>query len=147
MSMIIQNSFTIKTPGRGTTEISAKIDQLVRQSGVSTGVCHVFLQHTSASLILCENADAAVRGDLETFLSRLVRDGDSSFRHDTEGDDDMPAHIRSVLTGNSLTLPVGHGRLALGTWQGIYLYEHRTSPHERRVMITIMGDGVRPGSE
>jgi len=142
--MITQSGFTVPTPGRGTTEISATIEQLVRQSGVAMGVCHVFLQHTSASLLLCENADAAVRGDLETFLSRLVRDGDPCFRHDTEGEDDMPAHVRSILTGNSLTLPISHGRLALGTWQGIYLYEHRTAPHERRVMITIMGDGARP---
>ena len=138
--MIYQNSFTVRMTGRGTTEITGRIEQLVRQSGLRTGMCHVFLQHTSASLVLCENADPAVRGDLETFLARLVRDGDSIFRHDTEGDDDMPAHIRSILTDSSLNLPISNGSLALGTWQGVYLYEHRTSPHERTILITVFGE-------
>ena len=138
--MIYQNSFTMRTTGRGTTEITGRIEQMVRQSGIATGLCNVFIQHTSASLVLCENADPAVRSDLETFLARLVRDGDPIFRHDTEGRDDMPAHIRSILTDSSLNLPISNGRLALGTWQGIYLYEHRTSPHDRHVLVTVFGE-------
>ena len=138
--MIVQNSFAVRTTGRGTTEITGRLEQLVRQSGVQTGLCHVFLQHTSASLVLCENADPAVRSDLETFLARLVRDGDPIFRHDTEGRDDMPAHIRSILTDGSLSLPISNARLALGTWQGIYLYEHRTSPHDRQLLVTVFGE-------
>ena len=138
--MIYQNSFTVRTIGRGTTDITGRIEQIARQSGIRTGLCHVFLQHTSAALVLCENADPAVRSDLETFLSRLVRDGDPIFRHDTEGDDDMPAHIRSILTDSSLNLPISNGSLALGTWQGVYLYEHRTSPHERTILITVFGE-------
>ena len=138
--MIIQNSFTVRTSGRGTTDITGRIEQIVGQSIVHTGLCHVFIQHTSASLVLCENADPAVRSDLESFLDRLVRDGDPIFRHDTEGRDDMPAHIRSILTDSSLSLPVSNARLALGTWQGVYLYEHRTSPHERLVLVTVFGE-------
>jgi len=138
--MIYQNSFTVRTSGRGTTEITGRIEQLVRQSGLRTGMCHVFLQHTSAALVLCENADPTVRSDLETFLSRLVRDGDPIYRHDTEGDDDMPAHIRSILTDSCLNLPISNRSLALGTWQGVYLYEHRTSPHERMILVTVFGE-------
>ena len=138
--MIYQNRFTMRTTGRGTTEITGRIEQMVRQSGIATGLCNMFIQHTSASLVLCENADPAVRSDLETFLARLVRDGDPIFRHDTEGRDDMPAHIRSILTDSSLNLPISNGRLALGTWQGIYLYEHRTSPHDRHVLVTVFGE-------
>ena len=138
--MIYQNSFTVRTTGRGTTDITGRIEQIVQQSGIGTGLCHVFIQHTSASLVLCENADPAVRSDLETFLGRLVRDGDPVFRHDTEGRDDMPAHIRSILTDSSLNLPIGNGRLALGTWQGVYLYEHRTSSHDRHILVTVFGE-------
>lgn len=138
--MIYQNRFTVRTSGRGTTDITGRIEQIIQQSGIATGFCHVFIQHTSASLVLCENADPAVRGDLEAFLSRLVRDGDPIFRHDTEGRDDMPAHIRSILTDSSLNLPVSNGSLALGTWQGVYLYEHRTSPHDRRLLVTVFGE-------
>lgn len=138
--MTFQNSFTVRTTGRGTTDITGRIEQIVRQSGLRTGLCHVFIQHTSASLVLCENADPAVRDDLETFLARLIRDGDPIFRHDTEGDDDMPAHIRSILTDSSLNLPISNGCLALGTWQGVYLYEHRTSPHDRLIMATVFGE-------
>ena len=138
--MIVQNSFAVRTTGRGTTEITGRLEQLVRQSGVHTGLCNVFIQHTSASLVLCENADPAVRSDLETFLARLVRDGDPIFRHDTEGRDDMPAHIRSILTDSNLSLPISNSKLALGTWQGIYLYEHRTSPHDRHVLVTLLGE-------
>ena len=138
--MIVQNSFTVRSSGRGTIDITGRIEQIVGQSVVYTGLCHVFLQHTSASLVLCENADPAVRGDLETFLDRLVQDGDPTFRHDTEGRDDMPAHIRSILTDSRLSLPISNGRLALGTWQGVYLYEHRTSPHDRHILVTLLGE-------
>jgi secondary thiamine-phosphate synthase enzyme len=97
----------------------------------------VFLQHTSASLILCENADPDVRRDLETLLSRLAPDGDPAYVHDAEGPDDMASHARSILTSNSLTIPVNGGKLMLGTWQGVYLYEHRTAPHQRSVLVTL----------
>lgn len=138
--MVYQDSFSIRTPGRGTIEITGRISELLRNAGVTSGICNIFIRHTSASLVLCENADPAVRTDLETFMSRLVKDGDSEFIHNTEGPDDMPAHIRSILTESSLTLPVSSGRLALGTWQGIYLYEHRYSSCHRQVMVTIYGD-------
>jgi secondary thiamine-phosphate synthase enzyme len=104
-------------------------------------VCTVFLQHTSASLILCENADPDVRRDLETILARLAPDGDPALRHVTEGADDMAAHARSILTSNSLTLPVADARLLLGTWQGLYLWEHRLAPHSRSLVVTVRGEG------
>lgn len=138
--MIYQETITIITPGRGTTDITPPLERQLKQSGITTGICNIFIQHTSASLILCENADPAVRVDLETFMSRLVKDGDPAFRHDTEGADDMSAHIRSILTDSSLTVPVSYGRFMLGTWQGIYLYEHRHSGLNRRVLITIYGE-------
>ena len=125
--MIYQETMTIITSGRGTTDISPQLERQLKQSGITTGICNIFIQHTSASLILCENADPAVHVDLETFMSSLVKDGNPAFRHDTEGTDDMPAHIRSILTESSLTIPVSHGHFMLGTWQGIYLYEHRHS--------------------
>lgn len=138
--MVYQDTFSIRTPGRGTIEVTGRVTELLRNANITSGICNIFIRHTSASLILCENADPAVRTDLETFLSRLVRDGDPEFIHNTEGPDDMPAHIRSILTENSLTLPVSSGRLALGTWQGIYLYEHRYSSCQRQVLVTIYGD-------
>jgi len=107
---------------------------------VRTGLCHVFLRHTSASLILCENADPAVRRDLEAFMQKYVPDGDPLYEHTAEGPDDMPAHVRSILTQNDVHLPVTDGRCALGTWQGLYLWEHRIAPHERKVVLTIIGD-------
>jgi secondary thiamine-phosphate synthase enzyme len=134
-----QTTLTFRTRGRGTTEITSEVERAVRASGVATGLCSVFLQHTSASLILCENAAPAVRQDLETILSRLAPDGDAVYRHDDEGPDDMAAHARTVLTASSLQIPVTAGRLALGTWQGIYLWEHRRAPHTRRVVVTVMG--------
>ena len=137
--MIEQHSLQVSTPGRSTINITAEIDSLLRGSAISQVLCHVFLHHTSASLIITENADADVRLDLEHYLSRLVRDGDPAYRHDQEGDDDMAAHIRSVLTQTELTLPVSDGRLALGTWQGLYLWEHRYQPHRRRLTITLNG--------
>jgi secondary thiamine-phosphate synthase enzyme len=128
----------ITTPGRGFHEISPDLRQAVAQSGVATGLCHVFLRHTSASLLITENADPDVRRDLEEFVGRLVPDGDPAFAHTMEGPDDMPAHIRSVLTASELTLPVREGRLALGTWQGVYLWEHRFRPHRRRLDVTVI---------
>ena len=131
------NILNIKTKGRGTYEISDKVQQLVSESNVQTGLCHLFLQHTSASLILCENADPTVRVDLEHFMARMAPDGDPVYQHDKEGPDDMPAHIRSILTHNSLTIPVSNGRCLLGTWQGIYLWEHRTAAHNRQLIVTM----------
>ena len=138
--MVAQQTLSFHTRGRGTLDITAEVARLVAASGIRTGVCTVFVQHTSASLILCENADPDVRRDLETILARIAPDGDPAYRHDTEGPDDMAAHARSMLTSSALTLPVGHRRLVLGTWQGIYLFEHRTAPHTRSVVVTVMGD-------
>lgn len=140
--MIAQQSLTVSTRGRGTYGITAEIERVVRASGIRTGLCHCFTQHTSASLILCENADPAVRRDLESFLTRLVPDGDRLFEHADEGPDDMPAHVRAILTKTELTLPIRDGRCALGTWQGVYLYEHRARPHRRQVLLTLMGDSA-----
>lgn len=138
--MIHQTTLEFRTRGRGTTDITAEVQRAVAESGIRQGICNVFLQHTSASLVLCENADPDVRRDLETLLSRLAPDGDPAYVHDTEGPDDMAAHARSILTSNSLTIPVADGRLMLGTWQGLYLYEHRTAPHARSVVVTVMGE-------
>lgn len=138
--MTAQETLIVATRGRGTYDITGEVAAGVQASGIGAGLCHVFVHHTSASLILCENADPTVRRDLEGFLSRLVPDGDRLFEHVAEGPDDMPAHIRSILTSMDMTLPVVGGRCALGTWQGIYLYEHRSGPHRRRVTLTIQGD-------
>ncbi len=138
--MISQQEIRISTRGRGTYELSTAIQQAVRESGVRTGICHVFIRHTSASLMLCENADPAVLRDMETWMSAAVTDGDPAFEHSAEGPDDMPAHVRSVLTQSDLNLPVSNGRCALGTWQGVFLWEHRYRPHDRRVLLTIYGD-------
>jgi secondary thiamine-phosphate synthase enzyme len=137
--MIYQQQFTVETRKRGTYEITDQIQQFVARSGVVRGLCSVFIHHTSASLIVCENADPTVRHDLETYAARLVRDGDASFVHDSEGPDDMSAHIRSILTQSSLTIPVEDGRCDLGTWQGVFVWEHRTSPHRRKVTVTVLG--------
>ncbi len=112
----------------------------MRATGQKTGLAHAFIHHTSASLILCENADPTVRHDLETFMVRLVPDGVAWLEHNDEGPDDMPAHIRTVLTQSSLTIPVTEGRCALGTWQGIYLWEHRHAGHSRRLTVTVQGE-------
>jgi secondary thiamine-phosphate synthase enzyme len=125
------------TRGRGTYEITKSVHSIVRNADIETGSCHLFLQHTSASLILCENADPSVRHDLERFIARLVPDEGQTYLHASEGPDDMPAHLRTILTQVDMTLPVSNGRCALGTWQGIYLYEHRWRPHERRVIVTV----------
>jgi len=136
----MQRRFAVDTRGRGTTDITARVARLVAESGVAQGICHVFVQHTSASLILCENADPTVREDLETLLARIAPDGDPAYRHDTEGPDDMAAHARSVLTSNSITIPVSGSALALGTWQGLYLWEHRRDPHTRHIVVTVVSD-------
>ncbi|MFW6051287.1 MAG: secondary thiamine-phosphate synthase enzyme YjbQ [Myxococcota bacterium] len=125
--------------GRGTTEITDRVQAAVGESGIRDGLCTVFIHHTSASLIVCENADPQVRRDLEAFAERLVPDGDRLFRHTAEGPDDMPSHVRTVLTQTSIGIPVADGRCDLGTWQGIYLWEHRTSPHTRRITVTVVG--------
>ena len=138
--MVHQKTLEFRTRGRGTTDLTAEVARVVTASGIAKGLCTVFLQHTSASLILCENADPDVRRDLETLLARLAPDGDPAYVHDTEGPDDMAAHARSVLTSNSITIPVSEGRLMLGTWQGVYLYEHRHAAHTRSVVITVMGN-------
>ena len=138
--MISQHQLQIETLGRGTYDLSADVQSAVQESGVSNGMCHVFIQHTSASLMLCENADPAVMQDLEAFMSRQVPDGDPIFTHTDEGPDDMPSHVRSILTQSDLNVPIRDGRCALGTWQGIYLWEHRLAPHQRKVLVTIQGE-------
>ena len=135
--MTYQETIQRATRGRGTYEITADVQTVVRAAGIETGLCHVFVQHTSASLIVCENADPTVRNDLERFISRLAPDGDPIYEHTLEGPDDMPAHVRSILTNMDLTVPVSNGRCALGTWQGIYLYEHRHHAQRRRVVVTV----------
>ena len=132
-------TLSIETRGRGTTEITSEVQQAVGASGIAEGLCTVFVHHTSASLIVNENADRDVQRDLEAFLSRLIPDGDPLYIHTMEGPDDMPAHIRSVLTCSELTIPIRAGRLALGTWQGAYLWEHRLRPHRRRLEVTVLG--------
>lgn len=128
------------TPGRSIQEITADVAGVVRESGVRSGLCQLFIHHTSASLIVCENADPAVREDLERFAQRLVSDGDPLFTHRDEGADDMAAHVRTVLTQSSLGVPVAAGRLVLGTWQGIFLWEHRYRAQQRRITITVLGE-------
>ena len=138
--MIAQSEIRVSTRGRGTYDLSRDVQEAVRSSNIRTGLCHVFICHTSASLMLCENADPSVMRDMESFMASQVPDGDPMFTHTAEGDDDMAAHVRSVLTGSDLNLPVRDGRCALGTWQGVYLWEHRYAPHERRVIVTVQGD-------
>ena len=139
--MLTQRELRVDTRGRGTYDLSRDVQAAVRDSGIETGLCHVFIRHTSASLMLCENADPAVMRDLETWMSRQVPDGDPDYTHTAEGPDDMPAHVRSVLTQSGIDIPVSGGQCAFGTWQGIYLWEHRHAPHERKVILTIRGDG------
>jgi len=134
-----QHCFEEKTPGRGLVNITAPIADFVQKSGVLIGMCNVFLHHTSASLIICENSDPDVQRDLNMFFGELVPDGDSRYLHTEEGPDDMPSHVRAVLTANTLSFPITDGKLALGTWQGIYLWEHRLKPYSRKVTVTIQG--------
>ena len=137
--MIEQQTLTIETRGRATLNITAEVERILTQSGIDQGLCHVFIHHTSASLIITEDADPDVRRDLENYIGRLVKDGDPAYLHDQEGADDMAAHIRSVLTQSEITIPIRAGRLALGTWQGLFLWEHRYRAHRRNITITITG--------
>lgn len=134
------HELTVATRGRGFYEITDEVAGLVRAAGWQTGLATLHLQHTSASLLIQENADPEVRRDLERFFSRLSPDGDPLFRHTCEGDDDMPAHVRTALTAVNLSIPIAAGRLALGTWQGIYLWEHRRASHRRRVTLHLLGE-------
>jgi len=134
-----QSILEFSTSGRGTRDITEAVNEAVAQSGVQCGLAHIFVQHTSCSLTITENADPDVRRDLETIMARLAPDADPAYRHDLEGPDDMAAHARSVLTDSSLTVPVGGGQLLLGTWQGIFLWEHRSAAQRRRVVVTIIG--------
>ena len=139
MSEIYQQQFVIQSQERSTIEITDICQSFVRQNDINSGICTLFIQHTSASLIITENADPTVRLDLETILQRLAPDGDPDYQHDYEGDDDMSAHIRCMLTNDSLTIPIRDNRLALGTWQGIFLYEHRYRGHSRKIIATLIG--------
>lgn len=134
-----RETFRVATPGRGTTEITRQLQRAIADSGIRDGLCNVFVHHTSASLIINENADANVHIDLDAFMDRLVPDGDPLYKHTEEGPDDMAAHVRCALTATSLGVPIADGRADLGTWQGVYLWEHRHGPHERRITVTIVG--------
>ena len=134
------DTLTVRTRGRGFYEITRDVQARVRQAEVRTGLCTLHLQHTSASLLIQENADPDVRTDFERFFARLVKDGDPLFVHTAEGDDDMPAHIRTALTVVNLSIPIGEGRLVLGTWQGIYVWEHRAAPHARNIVVHVLGE-------
>ncbi len=137
--MAAQHCLHITTKGRGSVEISAQVASLVRSAAVNCGIAHIFVRHTSCGLAITENADPSVRQDLELLLRRWAPDGDPAYRHDLEGDDDMAAHARSLLTGTSLSVPFADGRLLLGTWQGIYLFEHRAQGHAREIVVTLIG--------
>lgn len=132
-------SFTLRTHGKGTTEITPQVARAVRDSGVSEGIVTVFVRHTSASLVIMENADPSARRDLEEFFERLVPETTPWFTHTYEGPDDMPSHIRMALTRTSETIPIHQGRMTLGTWQGIFLFEHRAAPHTREIVVSVVG--------
>lgn len=134
------HEITIATRGRGFHDFTEAVEELVRNAKLKTGLATLHLQHTSASLLIQENADPEVRRDLERFFSRLAPDGDPLFQHTCEGEDDMPAHIRTALTCVNLCIPIANGALALGAWQGIYLWEHRVEPHRRRVTVHLLGE-------
>lgn len=131
--------FSVRTHGKGTTEITGEVAGIVRASGVRTGTATIFVQHTSASLVIFENADSTARTDLHAFFDRLVPETSSAFVHTAEGADDMPSHLRMVLTRTSEVVPVVDGRLSLGTWQGIFLFEHRRAPHTRTIVVSVLG--------
>ncbi|TWD75581.1 secondary thiamine-phosphate synthase enzyme [Variovorax beijingensis] len=141
IAMLSQTTTTLDfdTDGRGLLEITGAVAQWVERTSFQTGLLTLFIRHTSASLLVQENADPDVQADLDRFLARLVPDGDPLFRHRDEGPDDMPAHVRSALTAVQLSIPVTNGRMALGTWQGIYLWEHRVRPHRRQVVLHLIG--------
>jgi len=136
----LATTIAVDTRGRGLVEITRALERWVGESGIATGLLTLFIRHTSASLVIQENAAAAVRGDLDRFMARLVPDGDAIFRHRDEGDDDMPAHVRSALTPTQLAIPVAEGQLALGTWQGVYVWEHRLRAHRREVALHLLGE-------
>ena len=138
--MVVRDSIRVQTRGRGFESLTEAVRLIVDRAGVREGLCNLFIQHTSASLLICENADPAVQRDLEAFMQRIAPDGSPDYEHDAEGPDDMPAHIRSMLTQVSLAIPICDGRLMLGTWQGIYLWEHRQARHLRDIVVTIVGE-------
>jgi secondary thiamine-phosphate synthase enzyme len=142
--MLIQHLATLnfRTPGRGLIEITSEVRSSVAASGIREGLLTLFLRHTSASLLIQENADPDVLADLERFFARLVRDGDPLFQHRSEGADDMPAHVRSALTATQLAIPIVGGELALGTWQGVYLWEHRLRGHSREIVVHAIGQSA-----
>lgn len=135
-----QTTLNFSTPNRGTYNITKDIEKVVSELSIDTGLCHIFCQHTSASLIITENADPTVREDIEYWMQKTIRDGDPSYKHDYEGDDDMSGHIRTMITQNSQLIPITNNRLNLGTWQGIFLYEHRTGRFNRNILVTIQGN-------
>jgi len=136
-----QRTLEVRTRGRGFTDVTAELAAVVAEAGVALGICSLFLQHTSASLVIQENADPAVLRDLERWMDRLAPEG-AGYEHDDEGPDDMPGHLRSAVTRTSEVIPITGGRRALGTWQGIYVWEHRRAPHVRRLVVTVMGEGA-----
>jgi secondary thiamine-phosphate synthase enzyme len=135
---VVQETVSIRTRGQGTFEITDEVAKIVRRASVGSGLANVFCQHTSCSLVIMENADPTARQDLEHWLNRLVPEDDPEFRHTAEGSDDMPSHIKMALTRTSETIPIADGRLVLGTWQGLFLWEHRRAPHTRRLTVTIV---------
>jgi secondary thiamine-phosphate synthase enzyme len=135
-----QQTLTIETRGQGLSEFTSDVVGILGASQIETGLAHIFCRHTSASLMIQENADPDVQRDLLAFFKRLVPDGDPLFIHRAEGPDDMPAHVKTALTQTTLTIPIANGRLMLGTWQGIYLFEHRARPHSREIVVHITGD-------
>ncbi len=137
--MVVSETLVISTPGRGFTPLQAALDRALADHRLS-GLCHLFLQHTSASLLLTENADPQVHRDLEAWMRAHIPDGDPIYGHTAEGPDDMPAHVRNAVIGHALTLPLRRGRLALGTWQGVFLWEHRHAPQTRRLLLTLLGE-------
>lgn len=137
--MLKQFKFELSTPGRGFIDITAETEKFVARSEISTGLCHIFLHHTSASLSICENFDPLVQKDLERFMDKLAPDGDPVYEHIAEGPDDMPSHIKTILTTSFLMIPVTNGKLDLGRWQGIYLWEHRLRSHHRKLTVTVYG--------
>jgi secondary thiamine-phosphate synthase enzyme len=138
--VVTQQLFTVETVGRGFTSLTSRVASIAQSAAIAAGLCQVFIRHTSASLLITENADPAVRRDLERFMLRVVPDGSPDYEHDAEGTDDMPAHIRSALTAMTIAVPVRDGKLLLGTWQGIYLWEHRLQSQTRELVVTVIGE-------
>ena len=136
---IVTEKITLHTEGQRLTEVTPQVLDIVRRANISEGLCTVFIQHTSASLVIQENADPSAKRDLEYFLNKLVPENDCGFTHTSEGPDDMPSHIKAALTQTALSIPITKGRLVLGTWQGIYLWEHRKEPHLRRIVVSLVG--------